>query len=558
MIGERIGAYAIVQQIGEGGMGTVWLAEHAMLGRRAALKMLHANVSGQIDITTRFFNEARAAAAIQDPGIVHRDLKPDNVFLVRDAEVAGGERAKILDFGIAKITNGSGLKTETSVVMGTPLFMSPEQCRGAGKVDQRSDVYSLGCLLFTLLTGRPPFCGDGPGDIIAMHLREAPPIPSTLIAGIPHVVDSLILRCLEKDPARRYASGEEVAAALEGVSASPAVRALSKHDSSSAEPGPPIPPHSTTLSAYSQMASEARGDTRPPRYRGNWLLAGVTVSLLAMLIVAVVIVKGAKSGGTQEIASPRGSAEESPSSGPSVSPERPDVPAPANQPSSSPQPPPGQQAAQQKQEPGQLQKQEQPQAQQKQQPDQPQAQQKQQPDQPQAQQKQQPDQPQALPTSGAPTSKGPTPQKIAKVTPLPGKQSFSTEDTPVTSPSASGSASTTPAPDPAPPAPVAPRPEIPDVEQAKAACAVQVAKLDAFIKNSYQMKPDGVVREAKRLATSCLDRNQRRSLAAAAIRAACSLNDKATVLHFYDLAESASLRPLCLSFLDTEESGDPP
>src|SRR5262245_26807962 len=231
--GTQVGAYRLLEQIGAGGMGAVWLAEHAMLGRRAAVKVLHKDYSARSEIVSRFFNEARAATAISDPGIVqifdfghhtdgtayivmellegetldrrirsrgpmqptdalrvirqvatslaaahargivHRDLKPENVFLVRDMEVVGGERAKILDFGIAKLQGDrQGWRTETAQVMGTPLYMSPEQCRGAGMVDHRTDIYSLGCVLFVLLTGRPPFIAEGAGELIAMHLRE--------------------------------------------------------------------------------------------------------------------------------------------------------------------------------------------------------------------------------------------------------------------------------------------------------------------------------------------------------------------------------------------------
>src|SRR6185436_5110398 len=148
-------------------------------------------------------------------GIVHRDLKPENVFVVRDQEVAGGERAKILDFGIAKLMGDhGGIRTQTQAVMGTPAYMSPEQCRGAGRVDQRSDVYALGCVLFTLLVGRPPFDAEGTGDIIAMQLRETAPVPSSLRPGIPSEVDHLVLRCLAKDPAQRFAHGGELAVAL--------------------------------------------------------------------------------------------------------------------------------------------------------------------------------------------------------------------------------------------------------------------------------------------------------------------------------------------------------
>src|SRR5215475_9414682 len=276
--GSQVGAYRVLRQIGEGGMGSVWLAEHIALGRRAALKVLHPEFSNRPDIVTRFFNEARAATAIPDPGIVqnfdfgqhvdgsayivmelldgepldhrlkregalslgdglrlmrqvastlgaahargivHRDLKPENIFIVRDPEVPGGERAKVLDFGIAKLAGDQGtVKTQTSAMMGTPTFMSPEQCRGAGYVDQRSDVYALGCVLFTLVVGRPPFQADGAGDIIAMHLREPAPVPSQLRTGIPPEIDQLLLRCLAKDPAQRFPTAADLAIAIGGL-----------------------------------------------------------------------------------------------------------------------------------------------------------------------------------------------------------------------------------------------------------------------------------------------------------------------------------------------------
>jgi serine/threonine-protein kinase len=277
MVGSQLGAYRVLQKLGEGGMGSVWLAEHTMLGRRAAIKVLHSTFSRDAAIITRFFNEARAATAIDDPGIVqifdfgqhidgtayivmellegetlerrlsrlgrlavhdalrimrqvasslgaahqrgivHRDLKPENIFIVRDPEVAGGERAKIVDFGIAKLVGDPSMKTQTSAVMGTPMYMSPEQCRGAGQVDQRSDVYALGCVLFALLVGRPPFLAEGIGDIIAMHLREQAPVPSLIVPGIPLEVDALVARCLAKDPAHRFGSATELAHAIGGL-----------------------------------------------------------------------------------------------------------------------------------------------------------------------------------------------------------------------------------------------------------------------------------------------------------------------------------------------------
>src|ERR1041384_7186384 len=98
--------------------------------------------------------------------IIHRDLKPENIYLVRDPEVVSGERAKVLDFGIAKLGDQTGVKTQTNAVMGTPIYMSPEQCRGAGRVDARSDIYSMGCVLYHMLTGRPPFDSEGMGERI--------------------------------------------------------------------------------------------------------------------------------------------------------------------------------------------------------------------------------------------------------------------------------------------------------------------------------------------------------------------------------------------------------
>jgi hypothetical protein len=275
---SQIGQYNLLGQIGEGGMGAVWLGEHVALGRLAAIKVLHPEFSRKREYVKRFFNEARAAAAISDPGIVqifdfgqhvdgsayivmerlegegldqrlertgrlavpealrivrqvastlatahaagivHRDLKPGNIFLVRDPEVAGGERAKVLDFGIAKLADDSaGVKTKSWAVLGTPKYMAPEQCRGAGYVDARSDVYSLGCVLFTLIVGAPPFDAEGFGDVIAMQLREPAPAPSTRADGIPPEVDDIVLTCLAKDPAQRYASAQELANAIDAL-----------------------------------------------------------------------------------------------------------------------------------------------------------------------------------------------------------------------------------------------------------------------------------------------------------------------------------------------------
>jgi serine/threonine protein kinase len=269
-IASHIGQYRIVRRIGAGGMGLVFLAEHTLLGRRAAIKTLLPSVSTNPEIVERFFNEARATSAISDPGviqiydfgyhvdgtayivmellegeslsariarlgrlspahalrlarqiagslatahargIVHRDLKPDNVFLVGDGEAQGGERTKILDFGICKVGMDDPKLTQSGSIIGTPVYMSPEQCCGARDVDHRADIYAFGCLLFHMLTGRPPFVGDVTGELIVAHLEQDPPAPSRYVAELPTAIDALLLRCLAKAPGDRYPSMTEL------------------------------------------------------------------------------------------------------------------------------------------------------------------------------------------------------------------------------------------------------------------------------------------------------------------------------------------------------------
>ncbi|HEX3758160.1 MAG TPA: protein kinase [Kofleriaceae bacterium] len=279
MAGEVFGSYRVVDEIGRGGMGAVYLAEHALLGRQAAIKVLLREMSHRPDLVTRFFNEARAATAVKHPGIVeiydfgyaadgsayivmeflqgeslasrlrrtgpflesraaalcrqvagglgaahakgivHRDLKPDNIFVVPDADIAEGERPKILDFGIAKLASEQSAgqsMTRTGMVMGTPAYMAPEQCKGAGQVDARSDLYALGCILYEMVSGRPPFVAEGAGEVMALHIFSAPP-PPRAFAPVSAALEQVILRALAKDPDHRFRSAEEMAAALQAV-----------------------------------------------------------------------------------------------------------------------------------------------------------------------------------------------------------------------------------------------------------------------------------------------------------------------------------------------------
>jgi serine/threonine protein kinase len=350
--GTIIGTYRIVGRIGEGGMGVVHEAVHTLLGRRAAIKVLLPEYSQNQTIVSRFFNEARAATAVADPGIVqifdfgyhtdgsayivmefldgeslgtrlhrvgrlavdsaaritrqvamalatahrggivHRDLKPENVFLVADTEVIGGERAKVLDFGVAKLAGTEpGLNvTRTGAVVGTPAFMSPEQCRGSGSVaiDHRADIYALGCILFALVTGRPPFVSDGSGDLIIAHVTQPPPAPSQLAAGLSPELDAIVLRCLAKSPDARFQSMVELAQALSALLETPRAPVVAAVESS------------RPVAAYSAATiTGSGGEVVPARSSATkrvWIVAASATVAIAIGAI-VFVLAGKRSGG---------------------------------------------------------------------------------------------------------------------------------------------------------------------------------------------------------------------------------------------------------------------
>jgi eukaryotic-like serine/threonine-protein kinase len=279
LIGQTIGNYLVTQKLGEGGMGSVYLAEHPAIGKKVALKVLHSEFSNNQEVAARFFHEAKAVNDIGHPnivdivdfgiiqsgggrdqlvyfimeylagvtlshlikaesplpperalsialqvadalsashkcGIVHRDLKPDNIILLQ----RGRERdfVKLLDFGIAKLTGGSAMgshRTRTGIVMGTPAYMSPEQCEGRDSLDLRTDVYALGILIYEMLTGRVPFLGEGYGEILVQHLTQRPIPPSQFRILSPHV-EVVVMKALEKRPDMRYPTMEEFMRAM--------------------------------------------------------------------------------------------------------------------------------------------------------------------------------------------------------------------------------------------------------------------------------------------------------------------------------------------------------
>jgi len=347
MIGETFGNYRVTELIGEGGMGVVYLAEHPGIGRRAAVKILRPGLTDNPELAKRFFNEARAANAIRHPsivevfdcgtlpsgtsyivmellegenlasrlrnqgrlsvgdarriaaqtasalaaahaaGIVHRDLKPDNLFLVPDDRDAAQEMVKVLDFGIAKLgqqgTNANSVKTRTGSVMGTPAYMSPEQCRGTREIDHRTDIYALGVILFEMLCGRPPFVSEGFGEMVHLHISQPPPTPRTINPEIPEELERVILWCLAKEPDERLQTMADVHAALTGRPTPPA-----RPTAKTARPKTPEP---TTPTTFTQAGAGAIATDVMGASRGRKASA-VVLGVLAIGGVALWLTRG--------------------------------------------------------------------------------------------------------------------------------------------------------------------------------------------------------------------------------------------------------------------------
>ncbi|HMY58046.1 MAG TPA: serine/threonine-protein kinase [Pseudomonadota bacterium] len=275
LIGQRVGEYRVLREVGRGGMGVVFEAVHNETGQQVAVKAIHESLLTNLSAVQRFVAEARlmgrvdhpgltrvydsgqlpggrpyfvmeflvgeslrerlrskgrlgqkeavaiglsiaeALAAAHAAGIVHRDLKPDNLLLIDDASAPFGFRVKILDFGIAKAIAAlagetlPGVQTATGLLLGTPTYMAPEQCRGGVEVTDRADVYALGIVLYQLLSGAPPFVSRSPGDVIAMHIVEPVPPLSEKAPDVARPIIALVDTMLRKKAAERPTMAEE-------------------------------------------------------------------------------------------------------------------------------------------------------------------------------------------------------------------------------------------------------------------------------------------------------------------------------------------------------------
>ncbi|MFZ5893439.1 MAG: protein kinase domain-containing protein [Myxococcota bacterium] len=354
--GEVIaGKYRVDAVLGEGGMGVVLAAFHLQLEERVALKFLRAEIANQPEAIARFLREARAAVRIKNDhvarvldvgaldggppyivmeyldginlsselsrrgslpteeavdfvlqacealaeahvhGIVHRDLKPANLFITRRAD--GSPWIKVLDFGISKIVGrvGEFTATQTAAVMGSPLYMSPEQIRASREVDARTDIWSIGVILYELLTGRAPFQGQTLPDV-SVKIAVEPPTPiAQLRAGIPAPLEAVIQKCLEKDRERRFrhvgelatdlcrfgtrrarASAEHIVAVMQAAQGA----SLQPVELPRAEPGGAVASTRTAASWGSTSAPKSRKHLR------LLLAAGAAAGALGVLVLA--------------------------------------------------------------------------------------------------------------------------------------------------------------------------------------------------------------------------------------------------------------------------------
>ena len=344
--GEYVGPYQIIEKLGQGGMATVYKAYHAGLDRYVALKVLHPNLTEDSSFTARFQREARLVAKLDHPnivlvhdfaehngypylvmkfiegetlkarlgrapleseeiknivdsvgaalayahkqGILHRDIKPSNVLMARDGQIY------LADFGLARIAQSGASTLSSDAILGTPQYISPEQAIGKSDLDEGTDIYSLGVMLYEMVVGQVPFSADTPFSIIYDHISSPLPLPRSVNPAVPESVERVLLKALAKERGNRYNTVDELVAAFKsaweeaGIPMQGTVVKLTK----GTEPVPKEAHRPAKMEA-AKRKQEAPAKKKPKGKLPTWIfLAGGAVLIICCLIAGAVMLPG--------------------------------------------------------------------------------------------------------------------------------------------------------------------------------------------------------------------------------------------------------------------------
>jgi serine/threonine-protein kinase len=359
-VGENVGPYRIIEQLGQGGMATVFKAYHASLDRYVAIKVLHPAFGEDASFEARFQREARVVAKLEHPNIVpiydyaehekrpylvmkfiegdtlkarldqgplsseevlkiveavgsalayahrqkvlHRDIKPSNVLVARDGQIY------LADFGLARIAQSGESTLSGDMIIGTPQYISPEQAMGVTDLDERTDLYSLGVMLYEMVVGKVPFNADTPFSIIHDHIYSPLPLPRKVNPNVSNEVERVLLKALVKDRLDRYPAVDSMVSAFKeawtqtaiptqtAVATRTAVRqAVQAEQAASANAAPP-PLDASPVATAPSLKLELKGVQGPAKKRSPWVWVGVGVILLCCLGFTMIAIRNRLSG----------------------------------------------------------------------------------------------------------------------------------------------------------------------------------------------------------------------------------------------------------------------